>query len=320
MVDRLVIILFLLHGASCLDSLRFLAVGDWGGLPTFPYETPVELAVAKQMADVTNTYHTSFNLALGDNFYFDGVKDVDDKRFKETFEHVFHYESLMNPWYLVAGNHDHNGNVSAQIAYSNRSERWNFPDYYYALSFKIPGGGVVDIVMIDTVLLCGNTDDDVVGDQPHGPSNAKVSDDQWSWIDLQLQSSKADFLLVAGHFPVYSIAEHGPTDCLIDRLKPMLYKYGVTAYLSGHDHNLQHINSQENGKTVDYFVTGAGNFVDASEAHKSDIPSGTLKYHWAEIKELGGFSYLEVTPNNMTMTFVNGRRTPLYTYTLFPRK
>lgn len=64
-----------------MDSLRFLAVGDWGGIPLFPYDTPIETAVAKQMAAVTERYDSSFNLALGDNFYFDGVTDVDDKRF-----------------------------------------------------------------------------------------------------------------------------------------------------------------------------------------------------------------------------------------------
>ena len=50
---------------------------------------------------------------------------------------------------------------------------------------------------------------------------------------------RANYLLVAGHYPVYSVAEHGPTDCLVQRLLPMLYKYKVTAYLCGHDHNIQ---------------------------------------------------------------------------------
>ncbi|KAH3695879.1 tartrate-resistant acid phosphatase type 5-like [Dreissena polymorpha] len=320
MENRLLLMIFLIQAASAIDSLRFLAVGDWGGLPDYPYDTPVETAVAQQMAAVTEAYQSSFNLALGDNFYFDGVTDVDDKRFQETFENVYKYPSLMNPWYLVAGNHDHHGNVSAQIAYSQKSKRWNFPSYYYGLSFPIPGGKKVDIIMIDTVLLCGNTGYDVEGDQPHGPTNIKASDDQWTWIDLQLQSSNADYLLVAGHYPVYSIAEHGPTDCLVQRLKPMLYKYGVTAYLCGHDHSLQHISSQEGAQTVEYFVTGAGNFVDTTTSHQGDIPKDSLKFHWAELADLGGFSYIETTPQNMTMTFVDGRKKPLYTYTMLPRK
>jgi hypothetical protein len=60
---------------------RFFAVGDWGGLPFTPYETPSEVAVAKSMGKLGVELNTSFQLALGDNFYFEGVNSPNDPRF-----------------------------------------------------------------------------------------------------------------------------------------------------------------------------------------------------------------------------------------------
>ena len=43
--------------------------------------------MGKTAADID----ANFTIALGDNFYDDGVEDVDDKRFKDTFE-VSHWQ------------------------------------------------------------------------------------------------------------------------------------------------------------------------------------------------------------------------------------
>ncbi|XP_076089661.1 tartrate-resistant acid phosphatase type 5-like [Mytilus galloprovincialis] len=320
---KIKVAIIFLHFASCLavDSLRFLVMGDWGGLPTNPYTTSIETGTAKAMGALTSTYGTQFNLALGDNFYFDGVKTVSDARFKVTFDKVFTDPSLQKtPFYLVAGNHDHNGNVSAQIAYSKVEDRWNFPDYYYKLNFPIPGSQMsVDIIMIDTILLCGNSDHDFLGKQPKGPANQKVADDQLTWIEKQIQTSNASYLLVAGHYPVYSIAEHGPTDCLIDKLLPTLQKYKITAYLSGHDHNLQHLLVTRPGLKMNFFVSGGANFADKSNVHKNKVPDKSSKFFWAEESQHGGFAYVEALATNMTWTFVNGKSENLYQYVLYPR-
>ena len=78
-----------------------------------------------------------FIVALGDNFYNSGVKDVHDKRFSQTFEKVYTKKFHYVPWYFVAGNHDHYSNVSAQIAYSKVSPRWQFPHYFHSKGKKI---------------------------------------------------------------------------------------------------------------------------------------------------------------------------------------
>ncbi|EDO39012.1 predicted protein [Nematostella vectensis] len=301
--------------SSVSDSVRFLAVGDWGGLEFLPYKTPVESSVANRMGKVADTIHAQFVVALGDNFYFHGVKDVDDKRFQETYEDVFTAKSLMVPWYVCAGNHDHYGNASAEIAYSQRSKRWNFPDFYYTRSWNIPGTSQeVQLVLLDTVLLCGNTKADHVLDRPQSPSAAEA---QWQWLEKTLKESQAHYLLVGGHFPVWSIAEHGPTRCLVDRLKPLLEKYRVNAYLSGHDHNLQHL--KEANSTVEYFVIGAGAYVEDNTQHKPSVPKGSSLFYWANQWHYGGFATVQASTSSMNITFVDAEGSSLYSRSLYPR-
>ena len=92
---------------------------------------------------------------MGDNFYSSGIHGDDHaKRFKDTFEDAYPEPELQLPWYVIAGNHDHGGNVSAQIAYTADSSRWKYPDYWYTFS-STQGGVTVQVAMIDTVVLAG---------------------------------------------------------------------------------------------------------------------------------------------------------------------
>ncbi|XP_037523554.2 tartrate-resistant acid phosphatase type 5 [Rhipicephalus sanguineus] len=143
------------------------------------------------MAVVAAAKRIDFVLSLGDNFYFKGVRSVDDRRFKRTFEDVYSAPSLQVPWLIVAGNHDHDGNVSAQIEYSKRSKRWHFPFYYYNRTYQIPGAAnhTLDILMLDTVLLCGNTDPEDEESQPANRNEA-LYNRQFRWIDKNLAQSK----------------------------------------------------------------------------------------------------------------------------------
>jgi len=64
------------------DDVSFLVIGDFGGLPAFPYKTAVEEAVAIQMGKYARNNTVDFVLTLGDNFYYDGVKNIKDPRFQ----------------------------------------------------------------------------------------------------------------------------------------------------------------------------------------------------------------------------------------------
>jgi tartrate-resistant acid phosphatase type 5 len=60
------------------------------------------------------------------------------------------------------------------------------------------------------------------------------------------------------------VGHHGPTDILVEKLNPMLLKYKVATYFSGHDHDMQHLNDSG----VQYFLSGAGHLVESSQKHK----------------------------------------------------
>lgn len=68
------------------DALNYLVIGDWGGTEVPPYYTPAEHTLARVMGQKAQEIGSDFTVAMGDNFYSHGVKNVDDPRFKETFE------------------------------------------------------------------------------------------------------------------------------------------------------------------------------------------------------------------------------------------
>ena len=226
--------------AASASPLAFTVLGDWGGQDDAPYATLAESRIAATMGKVASSVTAQFTVALGDNFYDYGVKDVHDPRFNETFEvctserqrtaltrfsfkyfhpllpcpaplqlqDVFTAPSLQHRWYALAGNHDHYGNASAQVAYTKLSKRWFFPAFYYTETVSLSGGGTLQFVFIDTVLLCGQTHPTLRHLPPTGPASTAAAEDQWAWIEQTLSASTADWLIVAGHYPGQCEAEY----------------------------------------------------------------------------------------------------------------
>lgn len=262
-------------------------------------------------------------LALGDNFYGSGIHgDDSDPRFEETFESVYSDKSLQVPWYVLAGNHDHMANVTAQIAYSNDSKRWNFPSLYYNFTKTFTSHGetlTAEFVMIDTVVLSGLSYHDEENDifvKAKGPESPRKSDEQMKWLEHVLNHSTADYLFVAGHYPVYSVCSHGPTSHLIHHVQPLLEKYDVTGFLSGHDHCQSYV--QEDDKTF-HALTGAGHYCcyTASNLHNSKIPKNSVKYYLSHNNNpehsKAGFGAYHMNADNVDITFYNEKGDALFT-------
>lgn len=81
-------------------------IADQGGIADPPYYTHILEHVSVLMAKLAKEHNTHFQFAMGDNFYFDGVQNVNDERFQNSFEKVFNDSNLVNtPWFLSLGKH-----------------------------------------------------------------------------------------------------------------------------------------------------------------------------------------------------------------------
>ena len=88
---------------------QYLVFGDWGGRSEHEVTDAAQKAGAAGMAKVADDLGgIDFIISVGDHFYEGGIEgDAHNKRFKQTFEDVYHQPELQCPWYVVAGNHDH---------------------------------------------------------------------------------------------------------------------------------------------------------------------------------------------------------------------
>ena len=143
-------------------------------------------------------------------------------------------------------------------------------DYFYSKTMTMGNGTTIQILFLDTVSLAFNVHmkaltelvydwnmlDQAVLDRHKEEKEIHLQrgEDQAAWIESTLAASTADWLIVAGHYPVYSGGEHGNTDDLITNLEPLLSQYNVDLYLNGHDHALQFLKKDN----VNYFGSGAG--------------------------------------------------------------
>lgn len=234
-------------------TLSFLVMGDWGR-----NGEDHQTLVAKQMGKTADALKPGFIVATGDNFYPKGVVSEKDPLFFFSFENIYTAFSLQWDWYLILGNHDYLGKPDAQVKYSEISRRWKMPARYYSKKFSINNDSTqqVLILFIDTNPLIPQ----FYSNSEYGP-NVRATDSaaQKKWIETELANASpyVKWKIVVGHHPMYtggSRTEGYDTRAIRNTLRPVFDKYNVDAYISGHEHSLQHLKTTG---ITHHFISGS---------------------------------------------------------------
>ena len=117
-------------------AVSFLAVGDWGAASDKDDEREDMLLVAKTMAWAADALRPPplFILALGDNFYEDGVASASEQQWEATWRSQWldPHPSLRIPWVPILGNHDYHQGIEGAEAQVTRTtstadDEWALP-------------------------------------------------------------------------------------------------------------------------------------------------------------------------------------------------
>jgi tartrate-resistant acid phosphatase type 5 len=306
-----------------VEPVRMIALGDWGGKSRAPYTTPEQLAVARQMHLYAHANPINFVFSLGDNFYPNGIHATNVHRFKATFEDVYVGNNLTNvKWLVVAGNHDHRGDINKQLEYTNLSKVWHFPSLLHTvtINLKYPNGKGKShskdfkLVFIDTTVMCNLYDFNYFS-QSRKKLNALYYNQLINELETSMVNVKNEQIILIGHHPFYtemSIRKAGK--CMQESLASLFLRYPISTYISGHDHVLQYIQyelkkNETHTKTVNLLVSGAGHGVYRLKPAKKRMKNVKAKFYWSGDKNRtklnGGFLTLSLYKDSLNFTFVN---------------
>ncbi|MCW1926547.1 metallophosphoesterase [Luteolibacter arcticus] len=269
-------------------GIDLLAVGDYGT------NNDKQREVARAMAGFTKALGSPLScvLALGDNFYGHFMPE----QFGARFSGMYPQKDFDCPFYALLGNHDYGpqydskqGRTKAdyQLARSreNPGSRWKMPGKWYA--FELAGANKRPLVKV--IYLDGNNFEGALTPQE------KLAQKRWLEAEMA-KPTQAKWLWMVSHYPIFSETKDRGDAAgakLLAQWEPYLRDKRVSLYLSGHDHNLQHL--RVDGFSPDFVVSGGG---------------GASRYEVIG-KERGfsmqtrGFNHIHVTEEKMTVQFIN---------------
>lgn len=276
------------------DALHFLVIGDWGRKGDYHQQD-----VADRMEEAAKKLDAEFVIALGDNFYPNGVASIDDPNWMFSYENIYKGYHLEIPWHVVLGNHDYRGNPQAQIDYTKKSQRWNMPSRYFDYQFEDEDTGLlVNFLFLDT----NPFEKKYYSEKAYTNVKSQDTIKQIQWIDsIMTAKPKGDWTIFSGHHPLYSGGKRlNATKDIRNALDPILNRHNVDIYFAGHEHDLQYIKPE--GKTH-HFISGAG-----SEVRKTGLIEGMSKF----AASIQGFMAVTITKTKMLIQVIDYKGNIIY--------
>lgn len=277
------------------DKLNFYVVNDMGRNGYYDQKPIAELMgdMAEKGAD------PEFVTAVGDIHHFNGVQSVDDPLWTTNYELIYSHPELMLDWFPVLGNHEYRGNTQACIGYSAVSRRWEMPSRYYTKVFE-NDGTTLRMVWIDTTPMMEKYRK---ADEKYPDAAKQDYHRQLEWLDSVLTAAREDWVIVAGHHPVY--AETGKDNSeradMQATVGKVIARHNVDMYVNGHIHNFQHIRMKDCNTD---FITNSS----ASLSRKVSPTEGTVFCSGEP-----GFSIVSADKTSLVLRMIDKKGNVLHT-------
>ena len=260
---------------SCVSAEQqhplFIAFGDFG-------EDRDEFQ--KVVAELRRYPRAQFIALLGDLFYPKGVKSVNDAQFS-----IFkQFESVSDIFYPVLGNHDYGyaESPSALIAYSKVNPKWHMPSRYYSKRMRLEKSNAnLCMFFIDTYVF---------------------DSDQKKWLESELSACQGEdtYRIIFGHHPIVSAGIYARCKDLKRRLAPLvplIEKYNLDAYVSGHEHQMQALEKDR----VHYLISGASSQLSRGKKGDRTLWKDKIKF----VDDLyPGFLAFHETAEGLSYSFI----------------
>jgi hypothetical protein len=291
------------------DAQHLFLVGDWGTDKYFDQQTAVANAM-KGWVDQRHI-HPAAMFMLGDNWYGNMGVGYSSDRWQRQFEQMYPTSHFPGPCYAVLGNHDYEYKVSSKVelelgyaAYA-KGTRWTMPGLWYTFTWPKQNPSITFICLDSN--LPGTKSDPF----PWSQTMKKAQrDEQEAWFHDQLAKPRTTpFVAVVCHHPLYTNGIHRDNHLLIKRWAPLVDQYKVDFWISGHDHDLQHLEFA--GHPTSFVISGGGGaeLVDWTTPPEQRGPFGD---------KIIGFSDLEVAKDGILFRHIDGHGQVLHVFRKAP--